>query len=126
MEAKAVSAAQQAVWQSTASGGGQRRGAGCASAGNRNRRRAKCYRYGRQRPDVLRIGAPEERLIAKLDVQVSRCAHEINARRAKRRRGVGLREIEESGTRVGRIDDRNIEPAVRGLHGYGGDGRRRW
>jgi len=32
------------------------------------------------------IGAPEERLVAELGVQVSRRAHEINARRAKRRR----------------------------------------
>src|SRR5882724_6070593 len=118
MEAEAVSAAQQAVWQCTASAGGQRRGTGCASARNRDRGRAKGYRRGRKRPDVLRIGAPEERLIAELDVQVSRRAHEVNARRAKRRRGVGLREIEKSGTRVGRIGDGNVEPAVGGLHGY--------
>src|SRR5882724_12049370 len=109
MEAEAVSAAQQAVWQCTASAGGQRRGAGCASACNRNRGRAKGYRRGRQRPDVLRIGAPEKCLVTELDVQVSRRAHEINARRAKRRRGVGLREIEKSGARVGRIGDGNIE-----------------
>src|SRR6266404_8069248 len=115
MEAEAVSAAQQAVWQCTASAGGQRRGTGCASARNRDRGRAKGYRRGRQRPDVLRIGAPEERLIAELDVQVSRRAHEIDARRTKRRRSVRLREIKESRTRVGWIGDGNIEPAVRGL-----------
>src|SRR5713226_3844067 len=112
MNAEAVAAAGDTVGKDTASAGRQRSGTGRAAACDRDRRRAEGNRRGRQRSDVLRIGAPIERLIAKLDVQVSRSAHEIDTRRAERGSRVRLRKIKKPGPRVGGIGDGNIEPAV--------------
>src|SRR5712664_3115639 len=95
MDAEAVAAARDAVGKHDASAGRQRRGAGGTSASNRNGRSAEGNWRGRQRPDVLRIGAPIERLIAKLDVHVPRRAHEIDARRAEGRCYVRFREIKK-------------------------------
>ena len=60
--------------------------------------------------------APVERLIAELHVEIAARAEKIDARRAERWRGVGLREIKEAGARVARVGDRDVEPAVGGLH----------
>src|SRR5713226_8088735 len=107
MDAETVSAARDAVGKDAASAGRQRRGAGRAAAGYGDRRRAEGNRRGRQRADVLRVGTPIERLIAELDVQVARGAHEVDARRGERRRSVRLRKVKKSGPRVGRISDGN-------------------
>ncbi|SRR5713101_3413054 len=122
MNAEAVAAAGDTVGKDTASAGRQRSGTGRAAACDRDRRRAEGNRRGRQRADVLRISAPIERLIAKLDVHVSRSAHEIDARRAKRRRRVRLRKIKKAWPRGGGINDGNIKPAAGGLHRYRSNG----
>src|SRR6266478_7670402 len=112
MDAEAVAASGDAVGKNAASAGRQRRGAGGAATGDGCRRRAEGNRLGRQRSDVLRVGAPIERLIAELDVHISRSAHEIDARRGERRSGVRLRKVKKSGPSGGGIDDGNIEPAI--------------
>jgi len=45
----------------------------------------------------LGIGAPVQRLVAELHVEIARRAKEVDARGAKRGRGVGLREINKPG-----------------------------
>src|SRR5689334_24460257 len=112
MDAEAVGAAKRAVGEDAAAGGRQRRGAGRASTDYCNRRRAEGDGRRRLRADVLRIGAPEKRLIAELDVEVARSSHEIDARRAEGGRDVGLCEIKQAGARVGRIGNGNVETDV--------------
>src|SRR5260370_6097698 len=126
MDTEAVASTRDAVGKDAAAAGRQRRGAACAATGAGDRRSAERNRCGRQRADVLRISAPIERLIAKLDVHVSRSAQEINTWRAERRRRVRLGKIKKSGPSGGRIGDGNVEPAVRGLHGDGANRGRRW
>src|SRR5260370_34860815 len=88
MDTEAVASTRDAVGKDAASAGRQRRGAACAATGDGDRRSAERNRCGRQRAAVLRISAPIERLIAKLDVHVSRNAQEIKTRRAEPRRRV--------------------------------------
>ena len=125
VDAETVAATNLAVGKDAAAAGGERSGAGAAAAGDRGGRRAERDGCGRERADVLRIGAPVERLIAELQIQIARGAHEIDARRIESGRGVGFGEIKEAGAGVGWIGDGNIEPAVGGLDGDRGDGRRR-
>src|SRR5689334_13988782 len=113
MNAEAVAAANDAVGQGSASLRGKRSGAGRATSGDGDRRRAEGYRGGRQRPDVLGIRSPVKCLVAELDVEIARGAEKINARSAERRRGVRFGEIEKARSRGGGIGDREIEPAVR-------------
>src|SRR5260370_5005099 len=97
METEAVAASRDAIGKYAAPAGRQRRRTGRAAANDGDRRSAERNRRGRQRPDVLRISAPIERLIAKLDIHISRSAHEIDARRAERGSGVRVRKITEAG-----------------------------
>src|SRR6266478_454505 len=124
--AEAVAAADLAVGQCATSLRRLRRGAAGAAAYYGDRRRAEGYRTRWQRADGLRIGAPVQRLIAELHVEIARGAEKINARGTEGRRDVGLREIKQAGARVGGIGDGNIEPTVGGLHRDGSDRRRRW
>jgi hypothetical protein len=125
VNAETVSSAEQTVWENTAAAGGERSGASCAAANHCRWRRTKRDRRRRQRSDILRIGAPVERLIAQLQVQVARRAHKVDTRRIKSRRGVRFRKIKKAWARVRWICDGKIEPAVSGLHVDGRDRRRR-
>src|SRR5260370_957047 len=119
--AEAVASAHFTVLQCATSLRGLRRGAAGAAACYGSGRRAEGDRSRGQRANVLGIGAPVERLVAELHVEITRRAEKIDARRAEGWGDVGLREIKQAGARVGRIGDGNIEPAVRSLHGDGSD-----
>src|SRR5271170_2545263 len=107
IDAETVSASNLAVGKHTAPAGRQRRWARRAAARDGRRRRAKRDGRGWQRADILRIGAPVKRLIAKLQVQIARRAHEIDARRIERRRGIRLRKIKKPRTRIRWVGDGN-------------------
>src|SRR5712691_2355524 len=100
MNAEAIASARDAVGKDAAPAGRQRRGASRATTGDGDWRRTERNRSGRQRADVLRIGAPIERLIAKLHVQVARGSHKIDAWSAECGRRVRLRKIKQARPRV--------------------------
>ena len=114
--AEAVAAARLAVGEGAASLRWLRSRTARATADDGRGRRAERARCRRRRADVLTEAAPVQRLIAELDVEVTARAEKINTRCAERRRCVGLRKIKQAGTRVARIGDRHVEPAVGCLH----------
>src|SRR6267154_3964353 len=115
--AEAVAAADLPVGQGAASLRCLWRWAARAAAYDGSWRRAKSDWSRRERADVLRERAPVQRLVAELHVKIARCAEEVDARGAERRRDIRLREIKETGAGLRRIGDGHIEPAVGGLHG---------
>src|SRR5437588_8037877 len=91
VQAEAVAAGSETVSERAASLRWQRCRTAGPAARNRDRRIAEIHRSGWQRADILRVGAPVQRLISKLHVEIPRSSHKIHARRIEAGRDVGLR-----------------------------------
>ena len=103
----------------------QRGARGRAASRDGGGRRAKRDRLGSFRAEILRVGAPVERLVAKRHAQVARAAEKMHVGLAERGRRVGLGEIKNAAIERRIVRDGQIENSVRGGNVQAADRRRR-